>query len=482
MTSRRGSSHVINPGAMPRRHRRWLGAGILLALFGLVAAGTFITGWQLLLRTGRTPAELLDHIDRRLEGHPTAQALGRPFLEGLRQALHAPSMRDRMDTPFLIPAAPPRRGPADIPAPEPVAPGTKVWKVGGGGALLRIADAAQLAGDGDVVEIAAGDYHGDVTVWPQKRLTIRGVGGAARLHADGQSAEGKAIWVIRQGEFDIANIDFIGAKVEDGNGAGIRLEGGRLRLKHCLFWGNQMGLVTAGLPYAPNTSVEIEQSEFAYSHVPGRWGHNLYIGAIDRLSVTGSYFHHAYRGHLLKSRAADNEILYSRFTDESGGRASYELDFPNGGRVLLLGNIVQQQQDTENGVMIAFGEEGYTWPANSLAMGHNTLVNDLRLGGAFLHVARGADRVTAGNNLLVGFGRYLVSDPIESQHDAHAEWEDLALPARQDYRVAGRDDRLRAAPAIDPKLVPRQQYVHPRRLQPLGAPPSWVGADQRPPG
>ena len=49
--------------------------------------------------------------------------------------------------------------------------------VGPGAPIARIADAAVLARDGDVVEILPGTYRGDVAVWTQQRLTIRGVGG-----------------------------------------------------------------------------------------------------------------------------------------------------------------------------------------------------------------------------------------------------------------------------------------------------------------
>ena len=96
--------------------------------------------------------------------------------------------------------------------------------VGPGAPIARIADAARLAHDGDTVEILPGEYHGDVAVWTQKRLTIRGVGRAPTLVADNQSAEGKAIWVFREGDFLVENITFRGARVADLNGAAIRFE------------------------------------------------------------------------------------------------------------------------------------------------------------------------------------------------------------------------------------------------------------------
>jgi hypothetical protein len=128
------------------------------------------------------------------------------------------------------------------------------------------------------------------------------------------------------------------------------------------------------------------------------------VGQIARLSVTGSYFHHARTGHLLKSRAAQNHISYNRLVDEAGGTASYELEFPNGGVAYVVGNTIAQNLQTENSQLISFGAEGYKWPRNELHLDGNTLVNPLPQGGVFLRVAPGADVIRAANNRLVGEG------------------------------------------------------------------------------
>lgn len=449
-----------------------------------VGLGTWMA-WHLMQRSGRTPAEILDYADRRMLGHPKVEWLAGPAMSLLRSTFGARPLKERLAMHFVVPPPPPRRGASDVLPSDPVPLGATVWRVGPSGPLMRIADAARRARDGDVVEIEAGDYHGDVASWNQRRLTIRGVNGAARLFAAGQIAEGKAIWVFKQGTFDVSNIDFIGARASDENGAGVRLERGRLVLRGCLFWDNQMGLLTAGIPYARETSLEIVSSEFGYSHVKGRWGHNLYVGAIDRLRVTGSYFHHAYRGHLIKSRAAVNEVLYNRLTDESGGMASYEANFPNGGKVLMVGNIVQQQQATDNGIMVSYGEEGYRWPENEFVLASNTLVNDHLHGGTFVRLAPGSVRTFVGNNLLIGHGGYQTSATFEPFNDRRARWSDLAMPSREDYRVRSTDPSLKYKLAPDARpddvTVPNAQYVHPLRTHALTGMPRLVGADQRPP-
>ena len=77
---------------------------------------------------------------------------------------------------------------------------------------LSIDEVSQRAQDGDTVEILAGEYRGSVAVWAQKQLTIRGIGGRPVIRADGRSAERKGIWVIRQGDFTIENIEFRDAR------------------------------------------------------------------------------------------------------------------------------------------------------------------------------------------------------------------------------------------------------------------------------
>jgi len=265
----------------------------------------------------------------------------------------------------------------------------QVLKVGPQRAIQTLSAAAQLARAGAIIEVDAGVYVADVAVWPQDDITIRAAGGRVRLVAQGASAEGKAIWVVRANRMRVEGFDFEGAAVPDRNGAGIRLEKGSLFLRDCRFRYNEMGLLTGN---DPDTVLEIENSEFAYNQRPDGHNHNLYVGQIARLTVVDSYFHHAHIGHLLKSRAALSHIINSRLIDGDGGSASYELEFPNGGMAFVVGNTIAQSTGTQNRTMISFGAEGYKWPRNALYLANNTLVNPLPL-GVPLWVAPGADAV-----------------------------------------------------------------------------------------
>ena len=105
-----------------------------------------------------------------------------------------------------------------------------------------------------------------------------------------------------------------------------------------------------------------------------------------------------------RSRARESFIAYNRLTDEIGGRASYELEFPNGGIAYVIGNIIEQGSQTDNSTIISYGAEGYAWPRNELYLVNNTIADDRPSGGIFLRVKPGLQVLKAFNNLLVGKG------------------------------------------------------------------------------
>lgn len=302
-------------------------------------------------------------------------------------------------------------------------PSQQVIRVGPGKAVKTLAEASKLARVGALIEVDSGEYAGDIAVWTQDRLTILAVGGRVKLRAAGAAAEGKAIWVVRARGMHVDGFDFEGAAVPDRNGAGIRFESGSLSVRNCSFMHNEMGLLASNDPAAV---LEVENSEFAYNQRPDGHNHNLYVGRIARLSVTGSYFHHAHIGHLLKSRAAVNQIVDNWLIDGPDGTASYELEFPDGGVAFVVGNVISQSLGTGNRKLISFGAEGYKWPRNEIHLEGNTLVNPLPWGGSFLWVAPGADAIGAANNRLVGQGRLESAGPGEYRNNVKIDLRDYA--------------------------------------------------------
>jgi hypothetical protein len=455
---------------------------ILIASFTVVLLIFPYWIWHQYEDAGYTVGDIVNYAMKRLDGHPRLGALALPLLTDLGSWFGYTTRYSRAVDLFIVPMPPLLFVDPDfttLPTPTNLHQ-PHILRVGPSRSIQNIAQAATLARDGDVIEIDAGAYHGDVAVWNQKQLSIRGVGGNARLFSDGMSAEGKAIWVIRNGNFDIANIDFIGTHVPDRNGAGIRFEGGSLHIHHCLFYGNENGLLTSDNSHS---ELDISNSEFAYNGAGDGYSHNLYVGKIHSLKVTGSYFHHANVGHLFKSRAEFNDITYNRLTDEVGGRASYELDIPNGGTAYIIGNIIQQNQETENSTIIAYGEEGYSWPVNGIYLASNTVVNDLSSGGTFLRVAPGTVKGITANNFLLGQGIFNVPPSVVSINDIPAGWDIFALAPRQDYRLNASARKFKfetptAHIAPDINLIPEAEYFHPIQTRVLPAPPTFPGALQ----
>lgn len=378
------------------------------------------------------------------------------------------------------PAAPATPATGVVPAAEARPPRT--LHVGPAHALKRIRDAARVARDGDTVEIAPGDYVDDVASWPQSRLTLRASACCARLIARHASAEGKATWVIKGDEVLVENVEFHGARNASRNGAGIRHEGRRLVVRNARFTGNEIGLLTWNDAAA---ELEVESSEFDGNAVDPRHGlaypgHQVYIGRIARFTLRDSYVHGGRDGHLVKSRAAHNLILYNRLDDSPSGRASYELEFPEGGDARVVGNVLHQSPATANRVMIAFGAEGSRGADDRLLLAFNTLVDGWPGGGTLLRVWNKRAEVVTLHNLLVTFAVLGADDEAFGAQDVRAHPADLPRARDGDYRPradAPFSGALRGL-AVPEAALPRREYVHPRTSRALDALPATAGAMQ----
>lgn len=277
-----------------------------------------------------------------------------------------------------------------------------------------LAQAVQRAADGDIIELLPGEHRGQVAVLAQRRLTLRGAPGDKRpvLLAEGQSAEGKAILVVRGGSVQIENLEFRGARVQHLNGAGIRFERGQLWVRNCAFFDNQNGILAGNVDDAELT---VEDSVFGQAALNTPLPHLIYVGRIARFVLQGSHLSGGLNGHLVKSRARVNEVRYNHLVDGAEGRASYELEFPNGGSATVVGNVIAQSEFSSNPAIVSFGAEGdvpsdepRVLRVHRLVLVNNTLVNQGWRPAQFVRVhedrLRGPVQQRWVNNLLVGLG------------------------------------------------------------------------------
>ncbi|MGH6916895.1 MAG: right-handed parallel beta-helix repeat-containing protein, partial [Geminicoccaceae bacterium] len=171
-------------------------------------------------------------------------------------------------------------------------------------------------------------------------LVLRGEHGA---HLRDHAVEGKAALVVRADGVVIDGIECSGVRVRDNNGACVRIEGDDLTVRNVHFHDNQEGILSGpggGLLLVENSL--IERNGF------GGQAHGVYVGPeVERfifrnnrvLATTGA-------GHGLKSRAQQT-IIESNLIAGLDGRDSRAIDIPNGGEVVIRGNVLQKGPNSE---------------------------------------------------------------------------------------------------------------------------------------
>jgi hypothetical protein len=366
-----------------------------------------------------------------------------------------------------------------------------VLQVGPTREFTSIREASVVAGDSTLIEVDAGTYKGDVTLWEQDELYIRAVGGEVVLDANGKHWNGKGIWEIAGGNIKVEGFTFINAKVPDQNGAGIRFGKGRLTVDNCKFLRSECGILTAN----SGGTLIVRHTEFGYLGYGDGRSHNLYVGQIDTFRMTGSYSHHANVGHLVKCRARFSLLAYNRITNENDDsyNASYEVDFPDGGTHILVGNIIQQSEQSPNTSIIAFhGENIGHWNEHALYMSHNTVLNSKATSNSLFAPASqlpASDVVMVNNlfpenitNLEADFLSVDKGNQTYKKSDLNADY----LPStRLSESLKGKlepdinnylPNKLKSAGF---SLIPASEYLHPCQSVPLTAPPTIAGASQQ---
>lgn len=328
--------------------------------------------------------------------------------------------------------------------------------------VRTVREAAQVAKDGDLVLIDAGTYRGDVASWRADRLVVRGVGRRPHMEASGAQEGGKGIWVVYGRDFTAENIEFSGAAVPDGNGAGIRADiSGKLVVRGCSFHDNENGILAGA------DEIVIERCLFDRNGAGDGRTHNMYVwGRSVTIRYTESL--RARVGHNIKTRGRTNYILYNRILDGRDGTASYSVDVPDCGRTYLIGNVIEQGPASENRGIVSYGAESASHPAD-LYVVNNTFVNDNPDGGTFLILRQGTSARVV-NNIFYGPGEPWQGGSVRPGRNwigrARNNGPRFRAPAAYDYRLTAISPRSivgagsapgRSAGGYD--LAPRREYV-----------------------
>jgi hypothetical protein len=274
----------------------------------------------------------------------------------------------------------------------------RTLKVGPGEEFTKPSDAARVVHDGDTVKIAPGTYV-DCAVWPRRvsGLTIEGEGAVI---AD-RSCANKGIFVVDSSDVVIRGITFKGAKVKDHNGAGVRIEGRNVTIENSRFIGNENGILANNNPMS---TVTIRNSYFeGNGSCAAACAHGIYVAHVGLLRVEKSEFVGQHEGHHVKSRALRTEVVDNTIQDGPSGDASFLVDVPNGGDVLIRGNAFEKGPNAKNHVAaIVIGEEAQKRGANptsEIRIENNSFKNDMPNGTTFVRNMSDTSAVLRGNRL-----------------------------------------------------------------------------------
>ena len=220
--------------------------------------------------------------------------------------------------------------------------------------------------------IEPGTYYDCASVG-QDKLVIAGTGPGVVM--TDKTCAGKALLIIDGNDITIRNLTLQRARVPDGNGAGIRAEGGNLIVDNVTFINNQNGILASD---SPKAIIEIKNSNFVGNGVcANSCSHAIYIGHIAKLVVDNTRITGTKDGHGVKSRAYRTEVLNSDISDGPDGTSSYLIDIPNGGTTIITGNKLEKgphSGNLANAIMI--GEEGVDRPTDQIILKNNHLTND----------------------------------------------------------------------------------------------------------
>jgi len=185
-----------------------------------------------------------------------------------------------------------------------------------------------------VVLIEDGEYY-DCAIWTASDLTIIGAG--ANVTITDTTCQGKALFVVTGDRMTVRNLTLARARVPDGNGAGIRLEGQSLTLEQVRFVNNQVGLL-AGAP-GPGAEVRVSSCSFEKGGSGGpRPRFAVSVGSSRVLRIEESTFD-GVEGGQIRSGADRTELLGNRIATGTG-EAPAAAVLATGGDVVMEDNLL----------------------------------------------------------------------------------------------------------------------------------------------
>ena len=333
----------------------------------------------------------------------------------------------------------------------PPAAMTATLRVGPGMEFATPSQAAAVAGDGDEVVIAPGEYY-DCAIWRADRLTVRGPGPDVRSDVGpgvvltDTACAGKAAFVASGRDLVLRDLTFARIRVADRNGAGLRVEAGRVTVERGRFVRNQIGVLAAG---SPDIEIVLRDCVFEGDGLSddapgggapgGGRAADILAGGIALLRVEGSRFLGAKGGPLITSAAARTEFSGNRL---EAAAQPYVIGVSGGGLAMSGDEIALVGEAPRLGAILMTGEGGATLSGVTLANRTGSPAVLLRdWSGDIL----GGGAVTLSGNVVAAGDTEVTTDGALLHHVKEAAHEVIAWlrgVAGQVRRLAARGLRL----------------------------------------
>ena len=230
-----------------------------------------------------------------------------------------------------------------------------------------IAKAFSAAKDNSLITIGKG-YYNEAAIISANSVKVIAEKGAIIY---GKAVAGKGAILVKGNDTFIQGIECHSITVSDNNGSCIRHDGYGITLDNVYFHHSQGGLL--GSPKGGD--IVIRNSRFE-SLGEGAFFHGVYTLENTSLYIENSIFlNNRNSGHEIKSRSRHTEITNS-IVASPNSLDSRLVDVPNGGTLILRGNIFVEGPFSENHDLFSWGVEGIKYPNAEVIIEENLIIND----------------------------------------------------------------------------------------------------------
>lgn len=240
-----------------------------------------------------------------------------------------------------------------------------------GQSFAELQQAVNAIGDRKGTILVAAGTHRDCAVQEAGFITFKAAEPGKAIF-EAETCEDKAALVLRGKGALVDGLVFRGYSVNDGNGAGIRIEQGDLTVTNAMFLDSQEGIL-GGNP--SNQRITIDRTTFSglgQCDQAVNCSHSIYLITRGQVTVTRSRFERGTGGHYVKLRVPHLTIADNSFDDSQGKNTNYMIDLSEGGTGEIVRNTFVQGANKENGSgLIVVAPEGRTYPSDGLTIADN---------------------------------------------------------------------------------------------------------------